>query len=175
MSSARWTSAQLAKNSAKPKKAKAKTAGLTGVDAVEARRNAAVLIGIDPGVHTGIAVRWKNGSWVSIDTTTIFDAITTVKMLRDIASVAGDAIFVRIEDARQRTWFGDTDRERLKGAGSVERDCKIWEEVLTELKIPFEFVHPKHVKETTAEYFEKATGWKGRTSVHAREAAWLIL
>lgn len=27
----------------------------------------------------------------------------------------------------------------------------------------------------TAEQFEKLTGWEGRTSIHAREAAWLIL
>lgn len=160
----------------KPKrKAKPKVAGLTGIEAIEARRRAAVICGIDPGTHTGIATRWKNGSWIGVETTTIYDAINTVKMWRDTAWISVDSIFVRVEDARLRTWFGKTDRERLKGAGSVERDCKIWEEVLTELKIPFEFVHPKEVKATTAQYFAKLTGWKGRTSIHAREAAWLIL
>lgn len=170
MSSTRWTSAQLAKNSAKPKKAKAKPAGLTGMDAIEARRNAMILVGIDPGVNTGCAVRW-GFKWQAVETLPIFEAINRVIAWKKTCDAHERPIFVRLEDARQRTWFGETDRERLKGAGSVERDCKIWEEVLTELKIPFEFVHPKNIKEAT----EEMTGWKGRTSVHAREAAWLIL
>ena len=174
MKNTRWTSADLlnlkATQAAKPKKAKAKTAGLTGIEAIEARRKAVYLVGVDPGVNTGFAVKYK-GEFSTIATFEIFDAIMTVW---DFAK-SGQPIFVRIEDARQRTWFGKTDRERLKGAGSVERDCKIWEEVLTELQIPFEFVHPKNVKATTAEYFEKLTGWGGRTSIHAREAAWLII
>lgn len=168
----RWTPAQLAarKSGAKPKKA----AGLTGIEADEARRKAKVLIGIDPGVNTGFAVKIE-GVFRNIETRGIFSSILWVQYWKDYCGSAGANMFVRIEDARQRTWFDKTDRERLKGAGSVERDCKIWEEVLTELKIPFEFVHPKHVKATTAEQFEKLTWWKGRTSIHAREAAWLII
>ena len=84
-------------------------------------------------------------------------------------------MFVRVEDARLRTWFGNTGPEKWKGAGSIGRDCAIWVEVLTELQIPFELVHPKNVKETTSAYFKKLTGWTGKTSIHAREAAWLIL
>ena len=82
---------------------------------------------------------------------------------------------VRIEDARQRTWFGNTGPEKWKGAGSIGRDCAIWEETLSKLKIPFELVHPKQVKATTAEQFKRLTGWTGRTSIHAREAAWLVI
>lgn len=171
----KWTPAQLAahKSGAKPKNAKAQPAGLTGSEAVEARRKATVLIGIDPGTHTGYA-KMVNGKLLSVTTLTIYHALKEVELWTK-NYCQPDAYFIRIEDARQRTWFDKTDRERLKGAGSVERDCKIWEEVLTELKIPFEFVHPKHVKATTAEQFEKLTGWKGRTSIHAREAAWLII
>lgn len=187
---ARWTPAQLAahKSGAKPKKAKAQIAGLTGAEAIEARRKAEILIGIDPGTHTGIAIK-EGFALQTVDTLTIFSAINRVIAYKKSSDAHEWKMFVRIEDARQRTWFGkkkqkdvygnevwiDTDRERLKGAGSVERDCAIWQEVLTELKIPFEFVHPKHVKATTPEQFERLTGWKGRTSIHAREAAWLII
>lgn len=175
---ARWTSSDLqilkAKHSAtKPKKAKHETAGLTGMEAIEARRNAIIVIGIDPGTNTGIAVK-RRGILEFVETHTIWRALNIVKELAEnYGSV--ENVFVRIEDARQRTWFGKTDRERLKGAGSVERDCNIWEEVLTELQITFELIHPKRVKATTPEQFDKLTGWKERTSIHAREAAWLII
>lgn len=130
-----------------------------------------VAVGIDTGTHTGIAIKYRDEKAFSvIETTTIYRAIKLVETWAQ-----GAELFIRVEDARKRTWFGQTGKERLKGAGSVERDCAIWEEVLTELKIPFEMVHPKEVKEMTAAYFAKISGWKGRTSKHSREAAWLVL
>lgn len=139
---------------------------------IKARQSASVLIGIDPGVHTGIAGRYVAADKFSfIETKSIWQAINFLQN----GWLLDDETFVRIEDARLRTWFGETSRERLKGAGSVERDCKIWEEVLTDLKIPHEFVHPKNVKATTPQLFQKLTGWTGRTSIHAREAAYLIM
>ena len=127
-------------------------------------------IGIDPGTNTGVAVKYC-GTWHTVATMTIIEAIDLVRgwVLEE------EAIFVRFEDARLRKWFGKSGPEKWKGAGSIMRDCVIWEETLTALGVPFEKVAPKDVKETTAEQFEKLTGWKGRTSIHAREAAWLIL
>ena len=130
-----------------------------------------VLIGIDPGTHTGFAVKMY-GAWQVIETKTIFKAINDVIWL---AKNRERSILVRFEDARLRTYFGKSDREKLQGAGSVKRDCAIWEEVLTEYKIPFQSIHPRYVKATTAEQFKALTGWHGQTSIHAREAAWLIL
>lgn len=130
--------------------------------------NAKTLIGIDPGTHTGIAIKIE-GKWHRVETMSIFSALQTVVMYRY------DNLLVRFEDARLRTYFGKSDREKLQGAGSVKRDCAIWEEVLTECKIPFQRIHPRYVKATTAEQFKALTGWHGQTSIHAREAAWLIL
>lgn len=131
-----------------------------------------VVIGIDPGTNTGFSVVLR-GELNNVETTTIFKALTVVSGLRQ--KYPPDSILVRFEDARLRTWFGKSGPEKWKGAGSIMRDCAIWEETLTALGIPFEKVAPKEVKETTAEYFNKLTGWTGRTSIHAREAAWLIL
>lgn len=158
----RWTSADLAKIG-KAKK---------GVFSPELRQRASILIGIDPGTHTGIAIK-MHGSLKLIETVTIWHALNLVKEWAEYEGKHN--AFVRVEDARLRTWFGNTGQEVWKGAGSINRDCAIWEEVLTDLKIPFEFVHPKNVKATTADYFKKLTGWNGRTSKHAREAAWMIL
>ncbi len=147
---------------------------LITVELIKARQRADVLIGIDTGTNTGIAIKEK-GKWVLIETKTIYQAIKTVESYERRCLMLGMSLFVRVEDARQRTWFGNTGKERLKGAGSVERDCAIWEEFLTDLGIPFEMVHPKNVKETNPDYFAKITGWSGRTSKHSREAAWMIL
>jgi hypothetical protein len=129
---------------------------------------AKVLIGVDPGTHTGIAVK-EDGKFYSIETMTIYEA------LQRVVNYRYDDVLVRFEDARLRTFFGKSDREKLQGAGSVKRDCAIWEEVLTEYNIPFQRIHPRYVKATTAEQFKTLTGWPGQTSIHAREAAWLIL
>lgn len=144
----------------------------TAIAKPQRKESPIVVIGIDPGTNTGFSVVLR-GELNNIETTTIFMALTAVSGLRQKYPL--NSILVRFEDARLRTWFGKSGPEKWKGAGSIMRDCAIWEETLTALGIPFEKVAPKDVKETTAEQFEKITGWKGRTSIHAREAAWLIL
>lgn len=84
-------------------------------------------------------------------------------------------IFVRIEDARKRTWFGNAGREQLQGAGSIKRDCKIWEDFLTDNNIPFELVAPKNNKtKINASVFKKITRWQVQTNEHSRDAAMLV-
>lgn len=129
------------------------------------------VIGIDPGTNTGCAVCYL-GNLHTVDTIDIF---TALRLCEQLHKAYGYSLFVRFEDARLRKWFGKSGPEKWKGAGSIMRDCAIWEETLTALGIPFEKVAPKDVKETTSEQFQKLTGWKGRTSIHAREAAWLVL
>lgn len=64
---------------------------------------------------------------------------------------------------------------RAMGAGSVRRDCDIWEEYCTARRIPFEAVAPRPgATKWDADYFARVTGWTGRTSNHARDAALLV-
>lgn len=130
-----------------------------------------LLIGIDTGTHTGLAV-WdvESQRLVAVETTTISQAMVSVKWFAERSEV-----FVRFEDARQRKWFGRAGREQLQGAGSIKRDCSIWEDYLTEQGIPFEMVAPKHnVTKMSAEAFKRITGWAERTSEHSRDAAMLV-
>ena len=93
-------------------------------------------IGIDVGTNTGVAVWDKyEKRFVEVVTTTILKAMDIVKKYE-----IRDSIQVRLEDARKRTWFGDSGPERLQGAGSVKRDCVIWEEFLNDRKIPYMLV-----------------------------------
>ena len=133
-----------------------------------------VLIGIDPGTKTGFAVK-NFGVFTNVETKTIIEAILALHAIVSECNRSGRSILVRVEDARKRTFFGDSGSERWKGAGSIMRDCSIWEDELIRMGILFEFVHPKNVKATTAEQFKQLCGWDKRTSIHAREAAWLIL
>jgi hypothetical protein len=130
------------------------------------------LIGIDPGVQTGIAL-WDRASksLQKIETVSIIEAQHFLLRQKD----QWPHIFLRIEDARQRKWFGNAGREKLQGAGSIKRDCSIWEEFCQFHGIEYELVKPKNNKtKMDADIFKKCTGWKARTSEHARDAAMLV-
>ena len=137
----------------------------------------ALVLGIDPGVNTGFAV-WDTTrrQLLRVDTLRITDALLAVLALQE----GGGEIRVIFEDARLRKWLpremsNSEYRGKLMGAGSVKRDCDIWEEFCTEHSIPFEAVPPrKGLTKWTAESFARVTGWKGRTSNHARDAAMLV-
>lgn len=127
-----------------------------------------IYIGIDPGVNTGVAV-WDSRakSFDMIQTTTIAYALGHCEMMRK----AYPSTIIIMEDARLRKWFGKSGREQLQGAGSIKRDCGIWEEVFPNIVK----VAPKNNRtKLDAATFAKITGWQGRTSVHARDAAMLV-
>lgn len=128
-------------------------------------------IGIDAGTHTGVAIWDKQEKrFVKIVTTSILKAIDIVRRYN-----IEDEVQVRIEDARKRNWFGNAGRERLQGAGSVKRDCAIWEEFLNDEKIPYMLIAPKNNStKMSADSFSRLTGYSGRTNEHNRDAAMLV-
>ena len=136
-----------------------------------------VYIGIDTGVHTGIAV-WNSErkEFAVVDTMKIHEAMNFV-----YGYVDSDIPFqVRFEDARQRKWIPmsknmTAELGRAQGAGYVKAHCQIWEDFLTDYQIPFEAIAPRrNVTKLSAEQFERITGYKARTSEHSRDAAMLV-
>lgn len=133
-----------------------------------------IYIGIDPGTHTGIAV-WssKERKLLSVETKGMYEATEDILFIAE--RYGPNNILVRFEDARKRNWFGNSGREQLQGAGSIKRDCSLWEEFLTAKNIPFAAVAPKANRtKMKQEAFAKYTGWAKRTSEHARDAAMLV-
>ena len=139
-------------------------------------------IGIDTGVNTGIAV-WDNRkrSLLLVETTTIHKAMKVVEEYKEIAESESTKVVVRVEDPRQRTWFGtermsrEEERKRLQGVGSVKRDASIWDAFLEDLEVEYEMVAPKrNVTKLTQERFKAITGWEKWTNEHSRDAAMLI-
>ena len=136
-----------------------------------------IYIGIDTGVHTGIAV-WdsEKRKFVYLDTLKIHEALQIVSSYayKDVP------LCVRFEDARQRKWIPFAknmtgELGRAQGAGYVKAHCQIWEDFLRDKDIPFEMIAPRrNVTKLSAEQFERITGYKGRTSGHARDAAMLV-
>ena len=127
-----------------------------------------IYIGIDPGTKTGLAV-WDSRlkKFLRVETTTILQAFAIVK------GFGRDEIRIFIEDARQVKY--KTSPEKAQGAGSVKRDCAIWEEFCTFEQLPCNFSRPNpRITKLPAYQFKRVTGWEGRTSSHARDAALLV-
>lgn len=133
----------------------------------------ATLVGIDVGTHTGVCI--YNSATQKIEELFTMKLHQALERIEALNKSEQGKIIVYYEDARLRKWFGNTGRERLKGAGSVERDSTIWEEFLTDKKIPFFRVAPKHNNtKLSPEQFKMLTGYGGRCSEHARDATMLV-
>jgi hypothetical protein len=134
-------------------------------------------IGLDPGKNTGIAI-WNTNTqrFELLDTVPIHKALEIVKEWG--YPVRGVRVY--FEDARKRQFLprernASEYRGKLMGAGSVKRDSVIWQDALTDWGIPFEMVPPRAgATKWTAETFRNVTGYTGRTSNHARDAAILV-
>ena len=141
-----------------------------------------ICIGIDPGTHTGVAV-WdsREGKFLSLETMPIHRALEEVLAWRDGMwykdKYIHEKVEVVFEDARQRTWYGKGDTNaKAQGAGSVKRDCSIWEDFCKDYGIPYWAKPPvKGATKVSADYFKMVSNWQGRTSEHSRDAAMLVI
>ncbi len=134
-----------------------------------------ILIGIDTGVKTGFA-HSIDGVLQDVSTQTILSAQDRVLEIRDEAAQSDVKLVVCIEDVRKRTWVDPSiGKERLKGVGSVTRDCSIWQEFCERNGLRHILVPPSNIDtKRSAEDFEMITGWTARTSGHARDAGMMI-
>jgi len=130
------------------------------------------LIGIDPGTNTGMALWWVEKMKLErIDTFMIHKAM---EILREFQR-QGVKFKVYIEDSRNVSrGFGGA--AKAQGAGSIKRDCNIWEDFLKDLGIDYQFIRPnkKSMLKMDDKAFRALTGWDKRTSNHARDAAMLV-
>lgn len=124
-----------------------------------------IIIGIDPGTNTGIAV------WNVVEQK--FEALKTMAIDEAFDLLREDKPeFVIFEDARLRKFFGKTGRERLQGAGAAKRDSKAWEQFLLRHRIPFRTVRAQ--RKLRHKEFVEMTGYSKRVSEHARDAGMIV-
>ena len=137
------------------------------------------IIGIDPGTKTGFCA-WdvKEGRVCRIFTNYIHRAQSAVLEYHQ----SGELLGVIFEDARLRTWFGDAargsakDTARRLGAGSVRRDCSMWEDFLRDYGIKFKAVSPKDKgAKLDAVAFKRLSGLGVRGNEHSRDAFAIVV
>jgi len=129
-----------------------------------------LLIGIDPGKNTGFAIV-SHGMLGFVGSVMIHQAFAIIEGYIE----TGMKIKVYIEDSRNvsRAFGGAA---KAQGAGSIKRDCNIWEDYLIDSGIDYQFIRPGKRSNLKMESsaFAKLTGWKGRTNSHGRDAAMLV-
>lgn len=133
--------------------------------------------GLDTGTHTGLAM-WHGAQqkFLRVATCGIVEAMDVILRFK----AEDPDVTVVIEDARLRTWIPREKslaefKGKAMGAGSVKRDASVWEEFCAYYGIKLVKVPPKHnTTKLSADAFARITGWKGRTSEHARDAAMLV-
>ena len=132
-----------------------------------------IIIGIDTGTKTGVAVWYKpERKFLEITTMPIHRAMELVLRYH---GEKGDHLFVRFEDARLLTWFGGKSPGAIQGAGSIKRDCNIWDDFLKDHGIHYASLSPRSsITKLSPDKFTMITGWKEITSNHARDAAMLV-
>ena len=137
----------------------------------------AIFVGIDPGRNTGMAVYDSvSRQLLDVRCSGIVDAMRYLMELREKRGIA----LVVFEDARQRKWIPrEKDVKEFKGramgAGSVKRDCAIWEEFCKVYRIDYVAQPPrKGLTKFTDTMFRGITGYDRRTNNHGRDAAMLV-
>lgn len=132
-----------------------------------------LFIGIDTGTFTGMALWYPELKILKLETLKIHQAMLRVKEL--VQEYGTENTFIRFEDARLRKWFGSAGREQLQGAGSIKRDCVIWQDFLNELNADYQAVAPRNNRtKLTSTQFNKLTGFVGVSTEHSRDAGMLV-
>lgn len=147
-----------------------------------------LIIGIDPGVKTGVAVYdSKDRKFLALKTCGFWEALDFVRPY-----ILHDKVGFVVEDPRQNASLyerykyqlakggGDFLRKILKTAqdvGGNKRSGQLLVEYFRKRKLPLVTVRPKKgstAKHIDKDHFHKMIGWKGNSSEHARDAAYLV-
>ena len=130
------------------------------------------VVGIDPGVHTGMALA-IDGVLREVYTVSFTNAQAILLKMRE----RGHLFELVIEDPRgQYVPYNQREPQRIKGVGSVERDAKLWIDWCEFNRLKYITLRPSKKTKTklTASEFAKITGWTKKTNEHGRDAGMLV-
>lgn len=124
-----------------------------------------ILLGIDPGANTGLAL-YRDGKLVGLRT------VEPLMLIEVIKAVCPDAI--AIEDSRLQGAIWHSGRGQAKIArdvGRIDGWCDLVESAAKWLGCKFYPVSPKGKgAKLDAAAFRQVTGWVGQTNQHERDA-----
>lgn len=133
-----------------------------------------IVVAIDPGTTTGFSVySKKDKKWLMCEQMLIHEAIFSIRTMVELN--IGNEIHIIVEDARN---ISGLYKNKL-GAGSIRRDCSIWEDYLDSIKKHWKNVHTSYVRPTgnrflkmDADAWAKYAKWdKKIPGEHARDSA----
>ena len=134
--------------------------------------NKNLVVGLDAGLHTGLAVYDINLKKITnTQTTDFFGAITFIKTLpkdqtKIIVEVPSDFIY-----ARNDFQSGKVRDKMAISIGGVRRESQLLAEACRRCGYPVLEVLPVRAAKWTAEQIKRYLGIEGRTSQHVRDAA----
>lgn len=145
-----------------------------------------LVVGIDPGAETGVAV-WDSraqallhvGSGHFFDVLALLDS--RVPLGGEAAGSSWAVGLVVVEDARRLPIYARRDglrgrrRDRVcRDVGRVDRDVELWEVWLLSRGLPVRLAEPLRGGKWDAATLEDLSGWTARTNQHGRDAARLV-
>lgn len=131
--------------------------------------NGTLHIGIDPGTTTGMAIWYRPSKTLWLHSGTLIKMY--IKLKEYLAQLHDQPYLITIEDAGKAGGAP----EKMRGAWSVRRDCKIWREICEYHNWHYQMIPPiRGATKWDAKKFRMATGYQESTNQHNRDAAMLV-
>jgi len=132
-----------------------------------------MLIGLDPGTNTGVAI-FEDGKLTKLTTWTPLQLITL------LPGLSVDRVI--FEDSRliSPVWGRGTNQAAkikiARNVGQVDAICNLICNLCDEMKVSAHGISPKHKgRKLDAETFNKIMGWTKKSNQHERDAAMCVL
>ena len=137
-----------------------------------------VVVGIDPGTHTGLAT-------IDAHTGAVLDVASAgpLETIRQLEALAHEGVLAGayVEDSRNLPVYarhggknrGQRDRV-ARSVGRVDGLTDLYVGLLTSLGVPVQTVEPVRSKKWDAETCARVTGYAGRSNVHGRDALRIV-
>jgi hypothetical protein len=145
-----------------------------------------LVVGIDPGAVTGVAV-WsvEAQELLHVGSGHFFDVLALLESRVPLGGVADGSLWpvglVVVEDARRLPIYAGRDglrgrrRDRVcRDVGRVDRDVELWEVWLRSRGLPVRLAEPLRGGKWDAATLEEVAGWAAPTNQHGRDAARLV-
>lgn len=125
-----------------------------------------ILLGIDPGANTGLAL-YRDSKLVGMRT------VTPLRLIDALRQVCPDMVVM--EDSRLQgvVWHKSPGAIKIaRDVGRIDGWCDLIEAACTHLGTDLIKISPKDKgSKLDAAAFRSVTGWKGQTNAHERDAA----
>lgn len=125
-----------------------------------------IVLGIDPGVNTGLAL-YRDSKLVGMRT------VTPLRLIDALRQVCPDMVVMEDSRLQGAVWHKSPGAVKIaRDVGRIDGWCDLIEAACTHMGTDLIKISPKDKgAKLDAVAFQAATGWKGQTNAHERDAA----